>query len=201
MCQNCQTKKRHLGYRNKNVNTAAGIVKLKRRYDECRPCRLPIHAVDDPLGITDYTVGFRSLAVRAGADASFQKAAENLQFYCGLTIGRMALRKLCLEEVPKMAEWMQKAPEVVTEFTRAPGNVALTIDATKVNTRGGWRDVKIGIYSKRKLGESVSPDQWDKRKLPQHTARVAFAAIEKKDRFPVTNDECKFLQQLFVISH
>ena len=66
MCPKCQTKKRHRGYRNKNVDTAAGTVKLKRRYDECPPCNLPEHAVDEPLGITDYTVGFRSLAVRAG---------------------------------------------------------------------------------------------------------------------------------------
>ena len=82
-----------------------------------------------------------------------------------------------------MAEWMQKSPEVTTEFIKAPGNVEVTIDAAKVNTMGGWRDVKVGIFSKRKLGESVSPDQWDKRKLPKVNVRVAFAAIEKKDQF------------------
>ena len=107
--------------------------------------------------MTDYTVGFRSLAVRAGADSSFQKAAETLLFYCGLKVGRMTVRKLCYAEAPKMAEWMQRSPEVTTEFIKAPGNVEITIDATKVNTMGGWRDVKVGIFSKRKLGESALP--------------------------------------------
>jgi hypothetical protein len=78
---------------------------------------------------------------------------------------------------------MQKAPEVTAKFVKASGNVEITIDATKVNTMGGWRDVKLCLASIRPLGESALPEQWDKRKLPRHTACVAFAAIEKKDRF------------------
>lgn len=182
-CPKCQTKKRHLGYRRTTVHTAVGTVTVKRRYDECRPCRLPECAADDCLGIVPYTVGFRSLAVRACADFSFQGAAEALLAYCGLKIGRMTLRKLTYKEAPKMAEWMQKSPEVAEKFIKAPGNVEITIDATKVNTMGGWRDAKIAIYSKRPLGEGVSPSEWKKRQLPDHTVRVAFAAIEKKERF------------------
>ena len=74
-----QTKKRHRGYRNKNVDTAA----------------------------------------------------ETLLFSCGLKVGRMTVRKLCYAEAPKMAEWMQRSPEVTTEFIKAPGNVEITIDATR----------------------------------------------------------------------
>ena len=37
--------------------------------------------LNDLLGITDCSVGLRSLAARAGADCSFQKAAETLHFY------------------------------------------------------------------------------------------------------------------------
>jgi hypothetical protein len=182
-CPKCNAKKRHRGYRKKQIVTAAGNVKIKRRYDECRYCKMPECTADAMIGLADYTVGFRSLAVRAGADSSFQKAAEDLLFYCGLKIGRMTIRKLCYLEAPKMAKWQQKAPEVASQFIKATGNVEVTIDATKVNTMGGWRDAKLCILSKRPLGEGVSPTQWSKRKLPQHTARVAFAAIEKKSRF------------------
>ena len=78
---------------------------------------------------------------------------------------------------------MQTSSEVATKSAKASGNVEITIDATKVNTMGGWRDVKVGIVSKRPLGESALPKDYGKRKLPRHTVRIAFAAIEKKDRF------------------
>jgi hypothetical protein len=183
-CPKCQTKKRHLGYRSKKIETSIGTIKIRRRYDECRPCNLPEHPVDEPLGLADdYTVGFRSLAVGLGADVSFQKAAEALRFYCQLKLSRMTVRKLCYKEAPKMEKWMQKTPEIAAEFIKAPGNVEITIDATKVNTMGGWRDLKLCIFSKRLLGEGVLPAKWGKRQLPDTSVRVAFAAIEKKDRF------------------
>ncbi len=82
-----------------------------------------------------------------------------------------------------MAEWHRNAPEVHEEFIDAQGVVEVTTDGTCVNTTDGWREVKVGIFSKRKLGEGVTPDQWADRKLPRPNACVAFAAIEKKDRF------------------
>jgi hypothetical protein len=54
----------------------------------------------------------------------------------------------------------------------------VTMDGTCVNTMDGWREVKVGIFSKRELGKGVLPDQWDDRKLPRPSACVAFAAIE-----------------------
>ena len=148
------------------------------------PCDLPEHAVDQPLGLEDdYTVGLRRLAVRAGTTGSFADAAESLEEYCGLKISHMTIRELCQKEAPKMAEWHRNSPEVHTDFIEAPGVVEVTIDGTCVNTTEGWREVKVGIFSKRKLGEGVLPDQWDNRKLPRPGARIAFAAVEKKDRF------------------
>ena len=38
-CPTCQTKKRHRGYRNKDILTATGDVTFQRRYDECLPCQ------------------------------------------------------------------------------------------------------------------------------------------------------------------
>jgi len=95
----------------------------------------------------------------------------------------MTIRELCQQEAPKMAEWYRNSPEIHEKFIAAPGVAEVTMDGTCVNTTDGWREVKIGIFSKRVLGEGVLPDQWDDRKLPRPSACVAFAAIEKKDRF------------------
>ena len=82
-----------------------------------------------------------------------------------------------------MAQWHRNSPAVHEEFIEAPGVVEVTMDGTCVNTTDGWREVKAGLFSKRKLGEGVLPDQLDNRKLPKPSVCVAFAAIEKKDRF------------------
>ena len=185
-CPKCQTKMRHLGDRTKAINTSAGKIKVERLYCECRPCNLPFYMVDEPFGlVNDYTAGFRSIVVRAGADRSFEQAADDLHFYCGLKVGRMTIRKLCYEEAPKMEKWVQETPTIATNFTKASGNVEVAIDATKVNTMDGWRDAKIALMSKRPLGKGVSVEEWDdkKRLLPDFTIRVAFAAIEEKDLF------------------
>ena len=82
-----------------------------------------------------------------------------------------------------MAEWQRNSSEVHKDFMETPGVIEVAVDGTYVNTTDGWREVKIGMFSKRELGEGVLPDQWDDRRLPRPGARVAFASVEKKDRF------------------
>ena len=164
--------------------TAVGNVGLWRRYDECLPCNTPEHAADERLGLeSGYTVGFRRLAVRAGTTGSYTDAAESLEEYCGLTISRDVIRELCRQEGPKMAAWHRDTPEVHETFIRAEGEIEFLTDGTCVNTTEGWKEVKTALISKRRRGEGVFPDQWEDRDLPKPEATVAFAAIEKKDRF------------------
>jgi len=146
LCRTCRKKKRHLGGKTKNIETAVGRIKLKRRYDECRPCDLQEFIVDAILGIGEgYTVGLRSLAVYAGAGNSFEMASEHLKKYCGLELSHMTIRELCRREAPKIDAWYQKSLEVQRNFIAALGNVEITMDGTCVNTTEGAREVKVGI--------------------------------------------------------
>jgi hypothetical protein len=178
LCPQCQTKKRHRGKPTKQLETAAGQIKVKRRYDECIPCQRLQHVVDAILGLEDrYTVGMRALTVYAGAGKSFEQAKKDLKFYRGLDVSHMTIRKLCDKEAPKMAAWIQQSPEVQQEFISAPGNAEVTIDGTIVNTTEGAREVKVCILSKRKRGESALPAQWGTRTLPAVETAVAFAGV------------------------
>ncbi|MEZ6054473.1 MAG: hypothetical protein R3C02_24310 [Planctomycetaceae bacterium] len=47
----------------------------------------------------------------------------------------------------------------------------------------GWREMKVGIFSKRALGEAAVPEEWDSGILPAPKVRVAFSAIEKSEDF------------------
>jgi len=184
-CPKCGQKKRHLGYRSKEIFSARGPIKLERLYDECRPCRLPEHAVDEILGLdAKYTVGARRLIVRAGGAKAFAEAKEDLLEYCQLDISHMTIREICQQEAVKMEAWQATASsEIAKDFIDAAGNVEVTMDGTSVNTMEGYKEVKIGINSKREFADSALPEEWGDRKLPRHTARVAFAAIEDREAF------------------
>ena len=189
----CSTKKRHLGYRSKEVFTAKGIVTLSRRYEECRPCNLPEHVVDTLLGLEDrYTVGLRRLVVRAGGAKSFEEGEEDMLEYCGLKISHMTIRELCQRESVKMEAWQQAAAtEIQEDFIESPGNIEVTMDGTCVNTTEGYKEVKIVLNSKRELGDAALPEEWGTRDLPRHTARVASAAIEDREAFQARVNELR----------
>ena len=60
----------------------------------------------------------------------------------------------------------------------------MALNAGKVNTSDpGWRDVKVAVISRRKLGRPASATAWANRKLPAPTVVVVAASIEGSDAF------------------
>jgi len=183
-CPKCQTKTRHRGDKTKEIVTSTGMIKLTRQYTECLPCRSLGHVADVRLGLDGrYTVGLRRLAVKVGTMCSFDKAAENLEEFCGIKLSDNTIRDLCQKEAVPMGRWQRTNPVAHEEFTAAEGDVEFTTDGTCVNTKDGWREMRVGIFAKRERGEGVHPDQWDDRKLPKPHVSVAFAGIENKEQF------------------
>jgi hypothetical protein len=46
-----------------------------------------------------------------------------------------------------------------------------------------WQDMKIGIFARRVRGKMATPTDWDMRRLPRSTTRLAYASIETIDAF------------------
>lgn len=82
-----------------------------------------------------------------------------------------------------MRRWHANDPEVQESFATTSGDTEFTTDGTYVNTTEGWREARIGIFSKRKAGASARPDQWLERRLPRPHRTFAFAYVEKKEPF------------------
>jgi hypothetical protein len=82
-----------------------------------------------------------------------------------------------------MQRWLRESPEAHEPFKEAKGQVEFTTDGTCVNTHDGWREMRVGIFSKREPGPAADASTWADRQLPRPHVRVAFAAIEKSDRF------------------
>ena len=125
----------------------------------------------------------RRLLCLAGASWSFDSSAKFLKEFCGFSVSDNTVREVCQQEATGMANWQRDALEARVPFRQAGGDIEFSTDGTSVNTWEGWREMRLGIFSKRHRGESVTPKQWDDRELPSPHVRVAFAAIEKSDRF------------------
>ncbi len=61
----------------------------------------------------------------------------------------------------------------------------MQVDAGKVNTLDGWRDVKVAVLARREPGASIAPSEWDRRDLPAPAVRSVVAAVEEAAAFGV----------------
>ena len=164
--------------------TQAGEVSVSRIYLRCVKCGRGGSPVDERLGIDGrYSQQAQRLICLAGASWSYDVSSARLKDFCGLCVSDTTLREVAQGHGSKANEWLRTEPVAVREFREAEGDVEFTADGTWVNTREGWREMKVAIFSKRRRGASATPEEWATRKLPKPQARIAFAAIEDSDSF------------------
>ena len=167
--------------------TCLGTLKLKRHWwgNRC-PCQTPpgYHS-DDTVGLQGHASRrLQRQICRLGADRSFDKAREDLVEAFGIRMSAETLRHISEEHGRDMAKWQPADTTGAAAFAAAAGNVEFTVDAGKVNTREeGWKDVKIAVLQKRPAGKPVSLEAWDKQRLPDATARLAWGEIAPSKRF------------------
>ena len=122
------------------------------------------------------------MAVVAGVRDSFARAESALRELCGWDLDDDTIRKLTHAAARRAtASRDERADD--ERFAQASGAIEVAIDAGKVNTDTGWRDVKVATFCKRKAGEAASLADWDKRELPPPSIRTVVAAIEESNRF------------------
>jgi hypothetical protein len=164
--------------------TSLGPICLRRAYFRCGACAVGDYALDGPLGADGLlSQQARRLVCYFAGQGSFAKASASLQEACGWSLSDEAIRQACYRQADRVQRWVDADEQTCQAFLRAAGDVELQIDAAKVNTTDGWRDMKIAVYAKRQRGEPATPERWDKRDLPKPTARVAFARVEEAERF------------------
>jgi TorA maturation chaperone TorD len=164
--------------------TALGAVALWRAYFACRACGTGGYSADRLLGLDGFlTRRATRLICLLGGQNSFAVAARLLAECCGWKVSDETIRRACQAEAPRIAAFGASSPAVAEAFAAAAGDVEFQVDAAKVDTTGGWRDMKVGIFARRERGEPATPAEWDTRDLPAPTTRAAFAAIEAIDDF------------------
>ncbi len=86
------------------------------------------------------------------------------------------VRNVCHVDAGKVEAWHNNAPQAGEKFANSPGEIEFVTDGTCVNTMQGWKEMRVGVFSKRKRGEAAPPEAWDQRTLPVASERHAFAA-------------------------
>ena len=117
-----------------------------------------------------------------GVQRSFAKAQVALREVAGwkLDDNTIRLHYHATAQKVRLAHQSRTTPE---SFAQAEGDRELQTDAGKVNTRQGWRDVKVAVFDRRRPGEPIRPAQWDHRDLPPPSVRSVVAAVEPAEAF------------------
>jgi len=159
-------------------------VQLQRAYFTCNGCLYGDYPGDHRLGVvSSQTRQAQRLLCLAGTSWSFAAASAHLREFCGLQVAAGTVRNVCDAEAKQAAGWQIDAPAAHAKYRRAAGEIEFFTDGTCVNTNTGWREMRIGLFAKRPLGEPALPEEWGRRALPPTQARYVFAAIESSETF------------------
>ena len=112
----------------------------------------------------------------------FARAQVTLRELSGLELDDEVIRQLTHAAATRLTATRDDRADA-ERFADAPGVVEAQIDAGKVNTTTGWRDIKLGVFLKRIVGRPAGPEEWTTRVLPVPTIRTVVAAIETADDF------------------
>jgi hypothetical protein len=159
--------------------TAIGPIRLERWHGRCEPCGQVGFAADLLLGVDGWlTVRARRMACLAGLNDPFRKAERLLAELSGWSIDAETLRHYTHAEAAAAFGGRAERTALPEAFAQASGDQELHIDAGKVNTPQGWRDVKVAVFACRERGPAATADDYEQRQLPAPTARSVAAAVE-----------------------
>lgn len=163
--------------------TAVGPIDVRRTYFTCAVCQQGEFGADRILGIEGYlTLGATRMACLAGVQQSFAHAEQLLEELAGWPLDDETIRRVC-HQTAHAAHAQREERATADGFAQADGDWELHIDAGKVNTFDGWRDVKVAVFAKRERGAAATAAEWDQRDLPPPTVRSVITAIEEASLF------------------
>ena len=172
----------------KTVLSSVGHLAVGRRYYACGCCGAKAVPWDVWAGVDQkhkVTPHARRMLVLAGSGCSFDEAERNLAELCHLQVSNDLVRAVCDEEGGLVQKWMNQVGEgdaPAKTFAEAEGAVEFGTDGIKINTTGGWREMRQSVISKREPALPAAAGQWDRRVLEPPAVRLAVCQIAHCDR-------------------
>jgi hypothetical protein len=124
------------------------------------------------------------MACLAGVNDPFRKADTLLTALAGWHVCAETIRKCCHQGAADARERRDELVGVPDLFGKAVGqDREAHIDAGKVNTPDGWRDIKLVVFACRERGESSTSADYEQRDLPAPSVRSVIAEVEEARAF------------------
>ncbi len=163
----------------KHLLTTIGEVEIGRRYYACRHCGEKDTPWDEWAGLDaiQVTPHARKVIVTVSTVWSFDRAAAKLKDICHLNVSDDTIERVCQQEGEAARQWLRANQKTVEAFAKAPGEAEFYSDGLKVNTTGGWREMRLNLLQKRERATPVPPEKWNDRVLPEASVRLASCAI------------------------
>lgn len=159
-------------------------MRIERWHGRCEPCGQVGFAADALLGLDGgLTVRARRMACLAGVNDPFRKAEQLLAELAGWSLDAETLRRYCHAEAAQAAARRRDRLGLPDAFAQAAGDRELHLDAGKINTLEGWRDVKVGVFACRERAAPASSADVSQRDLPAPSVRSVIAAVEEAEAF------------------
>jgi hypothetical protein len=165
--------------------TALGPIDVRRSHGYCKACGQPGFAADGLLGISGWmTARAGAMACLAGVNDPFRKADTLLAELCGWRVCAETIRRRCHEGAAGARAHRDRLGGLPALFGPAPGqDREAHIDAGKVNTPDGWRDVKVAAFARRERAKPATSEDYEQRDLPAPGARAVVAEVEEARSF------------------
>ena len=164
----------------KHLLTTVGTMNVQRRYYACRSCGWTCAPWDAWAGVGAIQVSehARKIIVTVATAWSFDRASVKLADICSMNASDDTIERVCQDEGERARKWLRGAAALVEGFEKASGDPEFYSDGLKVNTTGGWREMRLNLLQKRERAASMRPQDWKDRVLPEPGVRVASCAIQ-----------------------
>jgi hypothetical protein len=126
------------------------------------------------------------MACLAGVRESFARAEGLLAELAGWDLDDETIRRHSHAEAARASASRDERASAGA-FAAAAGDREVQLDAGKVNTQQGWRDVKVAVLACRGRAAPADAAGWDQRDLPAPAVRSVVAAVEEAQAF---GDRC-----------
>lgn len=153
---------------------------VQRRYFACGSCGATHTPLDAWAGIGRRMVSTHACRVLAlaGSTWSFGGASQKLLELCRMRVSKDTIRAVCDEEGERAGRWTRSDAAPRQALARAAGELEFSTDGVKLNTTTqGWCEMRLSVLDRRESGAAAQPHEWDRRVLPDPTARVAWCQI------------------------
>lgn len=163
----------------KTLLSSVGHVTVGRRYFACGGCGATHVPFDGWAGLDgrSLTAHARRMVTLAGTSWPFDRASRHLLEFCHVRVSDDTIERVCQEEGERARRWARESQEPARAFADAAGRAEFSSDGVKVNTVGGWREMRLSVLARREPCPPCEPAEWGERVLDGPTARLAWCAI------------------------